>query len=100
MQSICDCTPMFGNAANYSVPHEVVSKHIDHDITYLLAWREYLGLPLAEVAESAGITQAALSQMENGESRICKDTKEKLARAMGINLEQLEADTPAREVGW
>jgi DNA-binding XRE family transcriptional regulator len=73
-----------------AVPHEVVSKHLDQDITYLRAWREYLGLTQAEVAEKAGITQAALSQMENGESRLRKATKGKLARAMGINLEQLD----------
>ena len=73
-----------------AVPHEVVSKHIDQGITYLRAWREYLGLTQAEVADKAGITQAALSQMENGESRLRKTTKEKLAHAMGINVEQLD----------
>lgn len=73
-----------------AVPHEVVSKHIDQGITYLRAWREYLGLTQAAVAERAGITQAALSQMENGESRPRKTTKRKLAGAMGINLEQLD----------
>jgi len=76
-----------GNA----VPHEVVSMHIDRGITYLRAWREYLGLTQAEVAEKAGITQAALSQMESGESKLRKATKEKLARAMDLNPEQLDA---------
>jgi DNA-binding XRE family transcriptional regulator len=71
------------------IPHAVVSNHIDNDITYLRAWREYLGLTQAEVAEKAGITQAALSQMESGESRLRKATRIKLAEAMGINLEQL-----------
>jgi len=74
-----------------AVPHEVVSMHIDRGITYLRAWREYLGLTQAEVAEKAGITQAALSQMENGESRLRKATKEKLAHAMGLNPDQLDA---------
>jgi transcriptional regulator with XRE-family HTH domain len=68
----------------------VVSIHIDQGITYLRAWREYLGFTQAELAEKAGITQAALSQIENGESRLRKATKEKLASAMGINLEQLD----------
>jgi ribosome-binding protein aMBF1 (putative translation factor) len=72
-----------------AVPHEVVSMHIDRDITYLRAWREYLGLTQAEVAERAGITQAALSQMESGEAKLRKATREKLAQAMGLNPEQL-----------
>ena len=71
------------------IPHEVVSMHIDEEITYLRAWREYLGLTQAEVAGKAGITQAALSQMESGESKLRKSTRVKLAAAMGLNAEQL-----------
>jgi len=71
------------------VPHEVVGLHIERNLTYLLAWREYLGLTLVEVAERAGITQAALSQMESGEAKLRKATREKLAKAMGLNPEQL-----------
>ena len=71
------------------IPHAVVSAHIDQDITYLRAWREYLGLTQADVAEKAGITQAALSQMENGESKLRKATRVKLAAAMGLDPQQL-----------
>jgi DNA-binding XRE family transcriptional regulator len=71
------------------IPHEVVNLHFDQDMTYLKAWREYLGLTQAEVAEKAGISQAALSQMESGESKLRKATREKLATAMGINASQL-----------
>jgi transcriptional regulator with XRE-family HTH domain len=67
----------------------VVSAHIDQDITYLRAWREYLGLTQADVAEKAGITQAALSQMESGESKLRKATRLKLAAAMGLDPQQL-----------
>jgi len=38
---------------------------------------------------SITITQAALSQMESGESRLRKATLVKLAAAMGLNSEQL-----------
>ncbi|MDP2752638.1 MAG: helix-turn-helix transcriptional regulator [Rhodocyclaceae bacterium] len=55
----------------------------------LRAWREYLGLTQAEVAERAGITQAALFQMESGEVKLRKATREKLAKAMGLTTEQL-----------
>jgi len=57
---------------------------------YLRAWREYLGLTQVELAEKAGITQAALSQMEIGASRLRKATRQKLALAMGIHSEQLD----------
>lgn len=73
------------------VPHEVVSMHIERGITYLRAWREYLGLTQAEVADKADISQAALSQMEAGESKLRKTTRAKLAAAMGINPDQLDA---------
>jgi len=71
------------------VPHAVVGLTIKQDMTLLRAWREYLGLTQAEVAEKAGITQAALSQMESGESKLRKATRIKLAGAMGLNAEQL-----------
>jgi len=71
------------------IPHEVVGLHIKQEMTYLRAWREYLGLTQAEVAEKAGISQAALSKMENGESKLRKLTRIKLAAAMGLNEEQL-----------
>ena len=71
------------------VPHAIVGKVIKEGYTYLRAWRDYLGLTQTEVAEKAGITQASLSQMERGESRLRKVTRVKLAAAMGINTEQL-----------
>ncbi len=71
------------------IPNEVVGLTIKQDMTLLRAWREYLGQTQAEVAEKAGITQAALSQMESGESKLRKATRIKLAEAMGINREQL-----------
>lgn len=71
------------------VPQAVVEIFVEKETTLLRAWREYLGLTQVEVADKAGITQAALSQMENGESKLRKATREKLAAAMGINCEQL-----------
>lgn len=71
------------------IPHAVVGFTVKQDMTLLRAWREYLGFTQAEVADKAGITQAALSQMESGESKLRKATRIKLAAAMGINPEQL-----------
>jgi DNA-binding XRE family transcriptional regulator len=72
------------------IPHEVVDLHIEQEISIFRAWREYLGLSQAEVAGKAGITQAALSQMESGGKRLRKATREKLAAAMGITPGQLD----------
>jgi DNA-binding XRE family transcriptional regulator len=71
------------------IPHAVVGLHIKEGMTLLRAWREYLGLTQADVAEKAGITQAALSQMESGENKLRKATKAKLADALGISVDQI-----------
>jgi len=71
------------------IPNEVVGFMIRDDMTPFRAWREYLGLTQTEVAERADMTQAALSQIESGEHKARKATREKLARAMGISVEQL-----------
>ena len=73
------------------IPHEVVSAMLENDWSLLRAWREYLGMTQKQVADHAGITQAALSQMEAGEQRLRKATREKLAAAMGLIPGQLWA---------
>jgi DNA-binding XRE family transcriptional regulator len=75
--------------AGDSVPHEVVSLMIDNDWPIIRAWREHLGLTQLEVAERAGISQAALSQMETSGKRLRKTTREKLAAALGVTIGQL-----------
>jgi len=77
--------------AGDAVPHEVVSFMVDNDWSIIRAWREYLGLTQLEVAERAGISQAALSQMETAGKRLRKNTREKLAAALGISVGQLSA---------
>jgi len=71
------------------IPHEVVGMTMLKGFTLIRAWREYLGLTQNEVADRMGITQAALSQMESGEKRLRRVTLEKLASALGLNLEQI-----------
>lgn len=74
-----------------TIPHEVVEIIIDKDCNLLKAWRIYKGMTQKEVAEKAGITQAALSQMEKSENPR-NSTLEKLAKALELDPEQL-ADT-------
>ena len=71
-----------------SIPHEVVEKHIMEEKTMIKAWREYKGISQKVLAKKIGISQAALSQMETrGTER--KSSVEKLAKALGIEPEQL-----------
>ncbi|MFH1156913.1 MAG: helix-turn-helix transcriptional regulator [Pseudomonadota bacterium] len=53
------------------------------------AWRVHLGLTQKEVAKRAGISQAALSQMEKNENTLRNATLEKLAGALGLSVKQL-----------
>ena len=71
-------------------PHEVVALVIKKGINLAKAWRTHLGLTQREVAKRAGISQAALSQMEKSTNELRTATLEKLARAMGISTEQLQ----------
>lgn len=70
------------------VPSAVVDNVFDNGVSALKAWREYLELTQAEVAEKAGMTQSAYSQHETA-TKLRKSTRLKLAKALGINAEQL-----------
>ena len=72
-----------------TVPQEVAEKAVLEDIPLIRSWRIYLGMTQKEVAEKAGISQAALSQMEKTENTSRTTTLEKLAAAMDLSVEQL-----------
>jgi DNA-binding XRE family transcriptional regulator len=74
---------------NDSVPQAVAEKAILDDIPLIKAWRLYLGLSQKDVAIKAGISQAALSQMERTENPNRTSTLIRLAAAMGLTVEQL-----------
>ena len=78
------CTP---NTAR--IPHEVVEWVIEKEFNLLKAWRKYLGFTQKTVAQRAGISQSALSQMERTETNHRTATLEKLAKALGIETAQL-----------
>lgn len=71
-----------------SVPHEVITLQYDNNWTIARAWREYLGMTQAEVAKKMRITQPALAQLETSK-RPRKDSKARLAKALGISVGQL-----------
>lgn len=73
------------------LPDEVVGITVKQDCNLLKAWRLHLGFTQKELAEKAGITQAALSQMEKSENPHSA-TINKLAAAMGIETARLTDD--------
>lgn len=70
------------------VPIELVDRLLagQHPVK---VWREHRGLTLAALAEKAGIGKGYLSQIENRQRRGTVDTLQKLAAALGIELDDL-----------
>lgn len=71
-------------------PHEVVEKHAIEEKSIIRAWREYKGISQEEMAKRIGITQAALSQMENPKAKLRRKTLVKIAVALEVDIEQLK----------
>ena len=74
------------------VPQAVVDLAFDNDWTLIKAWRKHLGLSQREVAERAGMSQAAYSQIESGTHKTQARTLRKIADAMDLSTEQLCVD--------
>ncbi len=53
-------------------------------------WREHRGLSARALARQAGVSAAYLSQIETGKKPGSFDVMAKLARALGVGLEDLE----------
>ena len=79
---------MKGGFTHGSVPNEVVNLSFERGVSAMAAWREHFGLTQAEVAGRIGITQAAYAQMERVKQPR-KATLEKVASALGLEVEQL-----------
>jgi len=73
-----------------TIPHEVVGLVVKKGMNLVKAWRTYLRMTQAQVAKKAGISQAALSQMEKNENELRTATLEKLATALGLSIDQIK----------
>jgi DNA-binding XRE family transcriptional regulator len=71
------------------IPHEVVGIQLMQQCSLITAWRKYRKITQIELAEKTGITQAALSQIENPDSKPQRRTLEKIAGSLGLSVEQL-----------
>lgn len=83
-----DFQRMRHDSSTDGVPHAVVNRVFDADVSPMAAWREYLRLTQAELAARLGISQSAYAQIEAGK-RPRKATLQKVADAMGLQLGQL-----------
>ncbi len=72
------------------IPHAVVKRIAVDEVHPIRAWREYLELEQSAIAEKAGMKQPSLARIEKGNSKPQQATLQRLADAMGLNLEQLE----------
>jgi DNA-binding XRE family transcriptional regulator len=73
-----------------TIPHEVVGLVIKKGMNLLKTWRIHIGFAQREVAKRAGITQAALFQMEKSSNELRSTTLEKLAAALGLTVAQFQ----------
>lgn len=73
------------------VPNAVAKRILVDDMSPVRAWREHLGLTQKEVATRLGISQPAYAEQENSTRTLRKATREKIAAALGVNAEQLDA---------
>jgi len=78
-----------GETDALAIPHEVVSRHLVDGVSLIRAWREYLGLTQAELAECIGVTQGRVAQWESPEARLRHSTSKRIAAAMGLHVAQL-----------
>lgn len=72
-----------------TIPFDVVKIKHENNINLLGAWRIYRGLSQKDVAVKVGITQGAISQMEQPDNKPQKKTLEKFAAIYECEVEQM-----------
>lgn len=73
-----------------TIPHGVVHRLVDDNISPVRAWREHIGLTQTEVASRLGISQAAFAQKESPDANLRPKSLQAIANAFGITREQLD----------
>ncbi len=70
------------------VPGEVTFAVLD-GTNPVRAWRQYRKIKMTELAKTAGISAAYLSQIETGKRKPTVDTLKSIAKALGIDTDML-----------
>ena len=72
------------------LPDGVAARHLERGIPLIRAWREYLGLTQADLADRLGVTQSAIAQWESPDAYPRRATRAKIAKALGIHVSKLD----------
>jgi hypothetical protein len=70
------------------IPQEVVEMVIRQEMPLVKAWRLFKDLSVQEVAESSDLKKYEVEELEEGENDL-SFRLEKVARGMGLEIEQL-----------
>ncbi|WP_252179225.1 helix-turn-helix transcriptional regulator [Endozoicomonas sp. 4G] len=70
-------------------PHEVVGFQLQ-GYSLIAAWRKYKKLSQVQLADQLGISQSAMAQIENTESKPTDRTLSRVAQALGITVKHLQ----------
>ncbi|AVJ30144.1 helix-turn-helix domain-containing protein [Achromobacter spanius] len=71
------------------IPHDVVVAAVHNHWSLARAWREYLSLNQATMAERVGVSVSDYVTMELEFARLSPATRERLAEGLGVGLQQL-----------
>jgi len=71
------------------VPIEITRRLMSGEVP-VRVWREYRGLSARTLADRAGVSAAYLSQIETGKKPGSFDAMARLARALGVSMEDLD----------
>nr|WP_300306065.1 hypothetical protein [Halomonas sp.] len=80
---------LYEKAEAHLIPDDVVGMATKEGLTMAAAWRRYLELTQAEVAERIGISHLDYARLE-ASRKLRKAKRKKVAQALGISPEQLE----------
>lgn len=72
-----------------SIPAEIVNRLIDEPENRLRIWREYRGLSASALAKAVGISNAYLSEIENGKQDGSISVMKKIAAALRVDLDDI-----------
>lgn len=74
---------------NVTIPLEVSKIALLEDKSLIRAWREHKGMTQEQVAGLVGVSRAAYGQMEARDAKPRRATLNKIAAALGVQVDQL-----------
>lgn len=80
---------MMADRAGVAIPGEVLERHMGDGVTLLRAWREYLGMTHADLAERLFIDPKQVASWEGPGAGPSRAVLQAFAAAMGLHADQL-----------